>query len=99
MSRTRRCAPSVEEGLRSVVVVPNEPYGFLATLTTQPPSGPDRRPPLVVTGEGDTVARAVGAAEAAAWKALNEVHETKAKRPRDRRQVEMDLEAAKPREV
>jgi hypothetical protein len=88
MSRTPRCAPFVEAELLSLVVVPAPCCGMLATMTLAPPSGPEHRLPILVTGEGETVARAVGAAEAAAAKALR----PKVERPKsaqDRRQLEL----------
>jgi hypothetical protein len=42
---------------------------YMATLTVLPIAGTNP-PPIVVIGEGPTVARATGAAEALAWKAL-----------------------------
>lgn len=70
MSRTRRCAAAVEEQLVSLVVAPSTATGFVATATVRRPVGPEHQDPVVALGEGETVARAVGAAEAAAWKAL-----------------------------
>lgn len=89
MSRTRRCAPDVEERLVALSVAPAPWTGFLATLTAARSPGPEHEDPVVVTGEGETVARAVGAAEAAAWRALQPGVKEPTESAVDRRQLQL----------
>jgi hypothetical protein len=64
---------------------------YMATLTVIPIAGV-HPPPIVISGEGPTVARATGAAEAKAWKALRVADKCVEGLPRERRrkrQVEL----------
>lgn len=89
MSRTRRCAPEIEAGLVSLVVAPSPATGFVATATVRRPVGPEHDAPVVVVGEGETVARATGAAMAAAWRLLHPRTEAPAAPAGNRRQLEL----------
>ncbi len=88
MSRTRRCAPSVESELFWLHVAPARNGGFVATIAVEAPPGPEHNLPILVTGEGMTAARAMGAAEAAAWKVIRPADEpAQPKAKRQSRQV------------
>lgn len=92
MSRTRRCAPDVEAGLIGLLVVPGPGPGFTAMMTVRRPSAEDHRSPVSANGDGATVARAVGAAEAEAWRMLQETDESVVapeEPAKDRRQLEL----------